>query len=78
MLNKPDVGTLTLSTMQLLRAIEVLEYIGTPDARLCLEWLAAGAPEAWVTRAAKSAVAISRPGERATSLTELEYPAVER
>ncbi len=57
LLDKLDAGILPPSTLRNLRAIEVLERIGTPGAQLCLEKLAAGAPEAWETRAAKSAVA---------------------
>jgi WD40 repeat protein len=55
LLGKLDVSNLPLATIQTLRAIEVLERIGTPDAVVGLERLAAGAPEAWETRAAKSA-----------------------
>ena len=38
------------------RAIEVLELIGTPDAKLLLRSLAGGAPEARLTREAKAAM----------------------
>jgi hypothetical protein len=55
-LAKLDVSELPSGTIQTLRAIEVLERIGTPDAVLSLERMAAGAPEAWESRAAKSAV----------------------
>ncbi len=43
-------------TVQALRAAEVLERIGTPEARQLLQHLAAGAPEALLTREAKSAL----------------------
>ncbi|HEY1381148.1 MAG TPA: sigma-70 family RNA polymerase sigma factor [Gemmataceae bacterium] len=43
------------------RAVEVLEYVGTPDARKFLAELAGGDPAARLTRAAKVALARSRP-----------------
>jgi hypothetical protein len=42
--------------VQAIRAVEVLENIGTPDARQVLESLAQGAPEAGLTREAKAAL----------------------
>jgi RNA polymerase sigma factor (sigma-70 family) len=42
--------------LQALRGIEVLEYIGTPQARQVLETLAKGAPEARLTREAKASL----------------------
>jgi hypothetical protein len=42
--------------MQAIRAVEVLETIGTPDARQLLESLAEGAPEAGLTREARAAL----------------------
>jgi WD40 repeat protein len=62
LLRKLDAGLLPPGTLQALRAIEVLERIGTRDARCYLERLAKGAPEAWETRAAKSAVGRLAPG----------------
>jgi hypothetical protein len=41
--------------LQALRGIEVLEYIGTPEARGVLDVLARGAPEARLTQEAKAA-----------------------
>jgi WD40 repeat protein len=37
------------------RALEVLEYVGTAEARQLLRGLAKGAPEAWLTREAQAA-----------------------
>jgi RNA polymerase sigma factor (sigma-70 family) len=39
-----------------LRAVEVLEGIGTPEARQVLQFLAEGIPEAWLTREAKASL----------------------
>jgi hypothetical protein len=39
-----------------LRAIRVLESIGTPEARQVLETLGEGAPDAWLTKAARDAL----------------------
>lgn len=41
--------------LQALRAVEVLERIGSPAAREQLRLLASGAPESWVTQAARAA-----------------------
>jgi RNA polymerase sigma factor (sigma-70 family) len=51
-----QVESRTLSTEQLhtLRAVEVLEHIGTDEARAVLRSLAAGAPAATLTREAKA------------------------
>jgi WD40 repeat protein len=64
LVDKLDARALPAPTLQNLRAIEVLERIGTTGSRLCLEKLATGAPEAWETRAAKSALARFRPSAR--------------
>jgi dipeptidyl aminopeptidase/acylaminoacyl peptidase len=42
--------------LQALRAVEVLERVDTPEAREQLRELAGGAPESWVTQAAKAAL----------------------
>jgi hypothetical protein len=39
---------------QTLRALEVLEHVDTPDSRQLLAQLAAGAPDAWLTKEAKA------------------------
>jgi len=44
-------------TLRQLRAVEVLEHIGSPEARQVLQTLAEGAPEARLTREAKTALA---------------------
>jgi hypothetical protein len=46
----------TGETLRSLRAIEVLEMIGTVEAKTVLQLLAKGTPEASVTRAAKAAL----------------------
>jgi WD40 repeat protein len=46
----------TGETLRSLRAIEVLELIGTPEAKTVLEGLAKGAPGATVTQAAKESL----------------------
>ena len=38
------------------RALEVLEAMGTPEARTLLDELAKGAADAWLTRDAKTAL----------------------
>jgi hypothetical protein len=42
--------------LQMLRGIEILEHIGTPEAQEVLETLSQGAPEARVTREAKASL----------------------
>ena len=53
------------STLRAIRAVAVLEYVGTPDAREVLEYMTKGAPEARLTREAKAALErlIRRAGE---------------
>jgi dipeptidyl aminopeptidase/acylaminoacyl peptidase len=48
--------TISPLTLRSLRVIEVLERIGTPEARQVLETLARGAPENWPTQEAKAAL----------------------
>jgi hypothetical protein len=47
---------LSSAERQALRAVELLELIGTPEARAVLADLAAGAPQAWLTREARSSL----------------------
>jgi WD40 repeat protein len=51
------IGRLAEDERQAVRAVEVLEWVGTPDARRLLAGLAAGAPDARLTREAKAALA---------------------
>jgi hypothetical protein len=48
--------TLPAELLQSLRAVAVLEYLGTPEARQVLQALASGAAEARLTRAAVAAL----------------------
>jgi hypothetical protein len=43
-------------TLRCLRAIELLERLGTPEARKLLERLGQGSPEAWLTQEAKASL----------------------
>lgn len=60
-----DAAVLKGERLQVLRAVEVLEHIGTPAARGLLELLASGAADARLTREAKASLerlkAASRP-----------------
>jgi HEAT repeat protein len=47
---------LSLETLQVVRAVEVLENIGTPEARELLKSLADGVPEAVLTQEAKASL----------------------
>ena len=55
-----DLGMFSVSvvpeTLRILRAIEILEHVGTPEARRCLDVLAKGAPAARQTHEAKKAL----------------------
>jgi WD40 repeat protein len=50
--------------LRTLRALEVLERIGTPEARQVLRAMADGTPEAWLTQEAKAAQERSRGSKR--------------
>jgi WD40 repeat protein len=56
LLNKLEPGPLPPDTLRSLRAIEVLEHLGTADARGCVDALAKGAPQARLTGEAKRAL----------------------
>ncbi|HWG44849.1 MAG TPA: hypothetical protein VN688_18895, partial [Gemmataceae bacterium] len=49
-------GSPSPETLRALRAIEILEYVGTPAARRCLQALTKGAPDALPTRDAIAAL----------------------
>jgi WD40 repeat protein len=56
LVDKLTGGTLTVEQLQLLRAVEALERMGTPEARTILRTLAGGAPGALPTREAQAAL----------------------
>jgi hypothetical protein len=56
LLEKAKNSDLTGESLRVSRAIEALEHAGTAAARELLNRLAAGAPGAWQTREAKSAL----------------------
>jgi WD40 repeat protein/beta-lactamase regulating signal transducer with metallopeptidase domain len=56
LLDKLTGGTLTTEQLRLVRAVEALERMGTPEARQVLRTLAQGAPGALPTREAQAAL----------------------
>jgi hypothetical protein len=56
LLNKLDSLALSPERARALRTLEVLERIGSPEAKQALQGLAEGAPDAELTREAKSAL----------------------
>jgi hypothetical protein len=56
MLAKLEAAIPSGEALRSLRAIRVLEHAGTPEARQLLSELARGADDAWLTRAARSAL----------------------
>ena len=56
LLTRIEGPTQAPETLRALRVVEVLEHIGTPEARKLLQQLAGGAPEARLTRDARGAL----------------------
>jgi hypothetical protein len=56
LLDRVERQTLTAAQLHALRAVEVLEHVGTAEARTVLRSLAAGAPAARLTREAKASL----------------------
>jgi hypothetical protein len=56
LLHKVEAQILSPKQLLTLRALEVLEHIGTPEAKQVLQKLAAGAPDARLTREAEAAL----------------------
>jgi RNA polymerase sigma factor (sigma-70 family) len=54
LLEKLDEASLTPERLRARRGLDVLERIGTPEARQVVERLASGTAEAWLTREAKA------------------------
>jgi hypothetical protein len=65
LLDKLTGGTLTAEQLRLVRAVEALERMGTPDARHLLRTLAGGAPGALATRQAEAALGRLARGQKA-------------
>jgi WD40 repeat protein len=62
LLERPEGGTLAPEELRALRAVQVLEQVGTREARQVLGALARGAPEARLTREAQSSLGrLTRP-----------------
>jgi WD40 repeat protein len=57
LLDRAGSGTLSGEALRLVRAVEVLERLGTPEARAVLKTLAGGAPGALETTEARAALA---------------------
>jgi hypothetical protein len=55
-LNEPDLAIAPLTPASVLRAMEVLEQIGAPEARQALEELAKGPADSPLVRQAKAAL----------------------
>jgi WD40 repeat protein len=53
---KREAGNPSANHLRVLRAVEILELVATPDAKKLLETLAAGAPEARLTQEAKTSL----------------------
>jgi hypothetical protein len=53
---KREAGNPSANHLRVLRAVEILELVATPDAKKLLETLAAGAPEARLTQEAKASM----------------------
>jgi hypothetical protein len=56
LLDRVERRTPSAEQLHALRAVEVLEHIGSPEAQRVLQTLAEGAPEAMLTREAKAAL----------------------
>ena len=63
LLEKLTGGTLTSEQLRIVRSVEILERIGTPQARKVLQTLAQGAPGALPTREAEAALARGQKSE---------------
>jgi hypothetical protein len=72
LLDQMDAVALKPESIRTLRAMEVLERIGTPEAKQVLEGLARGAPGAKVTQEAEAA--LKRLGKRALARTPSAVP----